>query len=272
MINYKLIVSDYDGTLADKDCMVPDENLKAIKKYTDAGGIFAISTGRLPSAIINQARNMGLKGLMCCGQGTVCMDIESGEILFEERLSLEATISACKNLEEIGVHILAFDLLEFYSNRDDEVLAFYESLSKAKGIPVTDKKLSQFLEEKQICAYKLMALVEEKDNAKVIAKLNSANLPDCCITKSMDCLVEIVNPTKSKGTAIKFLAEKYNVPIEKTIGIGDNFNDIPMIETAGLGVAVGNAENILKERAGYICNRTNEECAVAEVIEKFGYK
>ncbi len=272
MINYKLIVSDFDGTLADKNCEVPEENLNAIKKYINAGGIFALSTGRLPSAILPQVCEMGLKGLICCGQGTVCLDIESGAILFEERLSLEATLTACRKLEEMGVHILAFDLFEFYSNRDDEVLKFYESLSKAKGIPVTDRKLSEILEEKQIRAYKLMALVEAKDNEKVISELKSANLPDCDITKSMDVLVEIVNPTKSKGTAIKFLAEYYNVPIEKTIGIGDNFNDLPMIEAAGLGVAVGNAESTLKQRAGYVCERTNEECAVKEVIEKFGLK
>ena len=68
-----------------------------------------------------------------------------------------------------------------------------------------------------------------------------------------------------------FLAEHYGIEIEKTVGIGDNYNDMPMIEAAGLGAAVGNAEDALKQRADYICENTNETDAVAEVIEKFGF-
>ena len=67
------------------------------------------------------------------------------------------------------------------------------------------------------------------------------------------------------------LAKYYNVPLEKTVGIGDQTNDLPMICTAGLGVAVKNADDELKAKADYICDLTHEEDAVAYVIEKFGF-
>ncbi len=270
-IKYQLIISDFDGTLASSDGTVSEKNKKAIFEYISSGGIFAVSTGRLPPAILPQARKLGLKGLISCGQGTVILDIESGDVLFEKRLSLDTTLSVCKMMEDMGLHILAFDLWNYYSNKDNDMLSYYESVAGVKGVVITDRKISSFLEEKQMQAYKLVALVDPKDNAEFLQRLKNENLIGCDITKSMDFLVEVVNPTLSKGTALAFLAEKYGIPIEKTVGIGDNFNDVSMIECAGLGAAVANAEGSLKECADYICEHTNDESAIAEIIEKFGF-
>ncbi len=271
-LDYRLIVSDFDGTLASSDGTVTEENKKAIEKYIDNGGIFAISSGRLPAAILPHAKNLGLKGLICCGQGTSILDIETNDVLFEARLSYNTTLTACKKMEEMGLHILAFDLFEFYSNKQNDLMDFYERVSGTKAVKILNKPLSRLIEEKQLCAYKLIALVDEKDNARILAELTNAGIPDCAVTKSMDFIVEIVNKDYSKGTAISFLADHYKIPIEKTVGMGDNFNDVQMIETAGIGVAVANAEQMLKDKAGYICEKSNNESAVAEVIYKFAIK
>ncbi len=269
-INYRLIVSDFDGTLAGEGCTVSEENREAISAYIEAGGIFVISTGRLPFAILGQARALGLKGLLSCGQGTVILDIESGEPLLEERLPLETTLTACRKMEEMGLHILAFDLWEYYSNRDNEMLRHYERLSDAKGIAVTDRPLSAFLEQRQLPVYKLMALVDPADNERVLSALRAEALAGCDVTKSMDFLVEVVNETMSKGTALAFLAEKYGIPPDKTVAVGDNINDVSMIERAGLGIAVANAEAALKAQADHVCERSNEESAIASIIRRFG--
>jgi cof-like hydrolase len=68
---------------------------------------------------------------------------------------------------------------------------------------------------------------------------------------------------------VRFLADYYRVPIEDVIAIGDNINDIPMIEAAGLGVAVGNAVQPLKDAADEV-TLTNNQNAVAHIIEKYG--
>ncbi len=270
-LNYKLIVSDYDGTLVNKDGTISEENKAAIKKFIEAGGIFAISTGRMPASILPQAKALGLEGLICCSQGAIILDIKTEELIFNERLSLEATLTACRKMEEMGLHIHGFDLWEYYSNMDDEMLKYYEKVARAKAIVVTDKRLSDFLEERGQPLYRLLAMVMPEDNAKTVAALEAAELPDCSITKSMDFLVEIVNPQYSKGTAVAFLAEHYGIPIDKTIAVGDNYNDISMIERAGLGIAVKNAEQPLKDAAGYVCEHTHEESAIAEIINKFGF-
>lgn len=270
-INYPLIVSDFDGTLVNSDGSISKENKQAIAEYVAAGGAFAISTGRLPGAIISRAQELGLTGKVCCCQGAIILDIQTREVILEGRMSLESTLAACKKLEELGLHIHVYDLWEYYVNKDDEPLKMYEAITKTKGRLVLDKPLLQYIEEKGLRAYKLLAMVEPENNAALLKTLQAENFAGCEVTKSADFLVEIVNSAYSKGTAVEFLADYYGVPLEKVIAVGDQLNDIAMIERAGLGIAVNNADAALKERANYICKRTNEEGAIAEIIEKFGF-
>ena len=270
-INYPLIVSDFDGTLVNSDGSISKENKQAIAEYVAAGGAFAISTGRLPGAIISRAQELGLTGKVCCCQGAIILDIQTREVILEGRMSLESTLAACKKLEELGLHIHVYDLWEYYVNKDDEPLKMYEAITKTKGRLVLDKPLLQYIEEKGLRAYKLLAMVEPENNAALLKTLQAENFAGCEVTKSADFLVEIVNSAYSKGTAVEFLADYYGVPLEKVIAVGDQLNDIAMIERAGLGIAVNNADAALKERANYVCKRTNEEGAIAEIIEKFGF-
>ena len=270
-INYPLIVSDFDGTLVNSDGTIDERNKNAIIEYVNAGGAFAISTGRLPIGILPRARELGLKGMVSCCQGAIILDIESGKIICDGKLSFETTLSVVKKMEEMGLHIHIYDEWDYYSNMDDGALRYYENAVRVKAKLVLDKPLSQWIQEKGFRSYKILAMVREEDNERICEVLSKENFAGCAITKSGDFLVEVVNAKYSKGTALAFLADYYNAPIEKTVAIGDQHNDLPMIERAGLGVAVQNADRSLKERADYICAYTNEEGAVAEIIKKFGF-
>ena len=270
-INYPLIVSDFDGTLVNHDTTISEKNKKAINDYVEAGGKFAISTGRLPSGILTRAKELGLKGTIATCQGAVILDIESGKLISEERIPHETTLKIVEKMEELDLHIHLYDLWEFYCNKDDEALKFYESIVRTKAKLVLDKPLSQLVREKKICAYKLLAMVKSEDNARIFEALSKENFEGCCVTKSDNSLVEVVNAKYSKGTAVRLLAELHNIPLEKTVAIGDQQNDIPMIEVAGLGIAVKNADEKLKEKADYVSEFTNEEGAVADAIERFGF-
>ncbi len=270
-IRYPLIVSDFDGTLVNKNGTISEKNKAAIEKYVAAGGKFAVSTGRMPAGILNRVKELGLKGMVCCCQGAIIVDIESGKVISDGRISNETTVKACEKMEELGLHIHVYDLWEYYTNMEDSHLAYYENVVKAKAQRILDRPISQFVKETGLCSYKILAMMDVEDNARVREELSKYEFAGCEITKSANYLVEIVNTKYSKGTALKTLAEYYGVPIEKTIGVGDQTNDLPMIRAAGLGVAVQNADEGLKAEADYVCALTHEEDAIAFIIENFGF-
>jgi Cof subfamily protein (haloacid dehalogenase superfamily) len=270
-IKYPLIVSDFDGTLVNKDGTICEENKKAISEYIAAGGAFAISTGRLPVGILPRARELGLKGMVSCCQGAIILDIESGKPILENRIPFETTLSIVRKMEEMGLHIHVYDSWDYYCNMDDDALKFYEAAVRAKAKLVLDKPMSKFIEENKLASYKILAMVKAEDNERISKALAAENFEGCEITKSDNFLVEVINAKYSKGTAVEFLANYYQAPLEKTVAIGDQLNDLPMIEKAGLGVAVKNADGGLKKRADYIAEYTNEEGAVGKIIEKFGF-
>ena len=269
-INYPLIISDFDGTLANDDSTVSKENKEAIERYVAAGGKFALSSGRLPYGCLHIVRSLGLKGPLACGQGAIVVDIESGQPIFSSAIDVETTVEICKKMEELGLHIHVYDLWEYHSNMDDMPLKMYEKAVGVKANLILEQPISQFVQEGGIGAVKVLAMVEPERAEEVIEELSKMNFKGCAVVKSAAFLVEVVNVSYSKGTALKFLAEHYGVPMEKTIAIGDQRNDIPMIEVAGLGFAVKNADEELKKVA-IVSRYTNEESAVAKIIEQYAY-
>lgn len=270
-INYGLIISDFDGTLVNRDKTICQENKTTIAQYVRDGGVFALSTGRMPNGIIPRAQELGLKGVVACCQGSMIVDIESKEVLFEDKIPNAIAIKICKKIEELGVHVHVYDTWTYYCNKDDEPLRRYEMLTGTKAEVVTNRPIYEILQETGMDVGKFLIMVEPKDNAKLREILEKENFEGCEVTKSAEVLVEVINARCSKGTAVEFLAKHYNVPIEKTVAIGDQWNDIPMIETAGVGVAVKNADELLKSKATEVCDYTNEEGAVAAIIKKYGY-
>ncbi len=271
-LNYELIVSDFDGTLVNDDGTISQENKEIITKYRQNGGKFAISTGRLPNGILPRAQELGLQGAVSCCQGSIILDIQSKKILFEDSIANTVAVQVCKKLEAMDVHFHVYDLWSYYCNKDDDALKRYEYITKTKAKLSTDKLISEIVQETGMHVYKFLIMVDPKDNASVLAELEKEPFEGCCVTKSANYLVEVINAKNSKGSAVQFLAKHYGVAMDKTIGVGDQWNDIPMIQAAGLGVAVKNADEKLKAQADVVFEYTNEESAVGKLIEKYGYK
>jgi len=269
-IKYPLIVSDFDGTLARKDGGIGEKTRRAIDEYVANGGIFAISTGRMPSGILPHAKSLGLKGFLCCGQGSVIINLDNGETIMQAPLSNSQSVAICKKMEEMGLHTHAYGLFDYYCNMDDDALKMYEEAIGIKAKCILDKPLWKYIEETGLESFKLLAMVNPEDSPKIIKELEDAHFENCIVTKSARFLVEICNANYSKGTSVKFLAQEYNIPLERTIAIGDQWNDLSMLQTAGLGIAVANAQPELKAVAKEI-PYTNNEDAVGYVIEKYAY-
>jgi Cof subfamily protein (haloacid dehalogenase superfamily) len=252
-INYGLIVSDFDGTLVKADTTIGDDVKQKIAEYRAAGGKFAISTGRLPNGILERIKELGLEGAVSCCQGSIIVDIQTNEVLFAGRIPNAVAVKVCRKLEELDLHIHVYDLWDYYCNKDDEALKFYENHIGTKVTKIISDGLWRFIEKEGFDVCKILVMAEASKTEGIMQLLQAENYEGCVVTKSGAILVEVINANYSKGTAVKFLADYYGVPLEKTVGVGDQLNDISMIQAAGLGVAVKNADDRLKAVADYVC-------------------
>ncbi|MDE6690645.1 MAG: Cof-type HAD-IIB family hydrolase [Clostridia bacterium] len=270
-LNCKLIVSDFDGTLANSQNEVPDEVKNAINNYIADGGIFAVCSGRILPSVLPRVRRLGLKGLVIACQGSVIADIESGEIIKSVGFKDGEISEICAFLEELNTNVQAYYLDGFYSDlaQGDKYLKVYEDI-----IGVTahhaDIPLSEFAAQSGLPFNKAATLCSPDGQKELFEKIKGKFGTRFDVTCSAKVLIEISPFGETKGEAVKFLSAHYGVPIEKCCAIGDNLNDLSMIEAAGVGVAVGNAVDGLKAAANYVAV-SNDEGAVARVIEKFGY-
>ncbi|MCI8370235.1 MAG: HAD family hydrolase [Clostridia bacterium] len=270
-INYKLIVSDFDGTLIDDNQQIPQKVVNAINEYVACGGIFAVCTGRMLRSILPRVRELGLKGLVIANQGAVIADIESGNVIKCSGIPYESVAEICRNIEEINypINIYSGDNLYVDIPKDNKYLQLYEKIVGVESIYV-EGKISNFILKNKLICQKVGCLVAESERDYLFNELNKRLGDRFDVTCSAKVLVEVSALGETKGEALKFLCDKLNIPIDKSVAAGDNLNDLSMVKAAGVGVAVGNADPKLKLFADFI-SVTNNQGAIAQIIKKYGF-
>ncbi|MDE7301593.1 MAG: Cof-type HAD-IIB family hydrolase [Clostridia bacterium] len=270
-LNCKLIVSDYDGTLANSNNTVDTRTVEAINEYVRDGGVFAVCTGRILPFILPVVRGLALSGLVVASQGSQIADIKTGKVIRDVCFTPEQTAKICAVLEELETNVQVYDAQGFYSSlpEDEKHLNLYENI-----IGVTARHTcvpySEYVIKNKLRCNKVATLCRANEQEELFGKINARLGGEFDVTCSASVLIEVSPLNETKGSALKFLAAHYGVPMEKTCAVGDNLNDLSMVEAAGVGVAVGNAVKGLKDKADFVA-ATNDEGAVAQVIKKFGY-
>lgn len=264
---YRLIISDFDGTLRRSDGTVGENTLEAIRAFLRRGGVFAICTGRMTASILPIARELKLPGLAVSFQGGTISEIETGKRIFEAPFAREDAISITRKLEELGHHVHIYTEDEFYCNVDDPYLHMYEDIVGVKG--KIEPCLHRFISESGRKILKIIAMVRTEDKLPVYQQFCELFGERFYVTYSAANLVEITPKGQDKGTALRFLAEYYGIDPKDSIALGDNWNDAPMLEVAGLGVAVENAAEELK-RVADLVTASNDEDGVGQIVRKYG--
>ena len=266
-MKYKLFISDFDGTLARSDGSVSQRTKEAIARYTAAGGVFAVCTGRMLCSILPRLKELGIEsGLVVAYQGAVIADIKSGKLLKNEGFALEDALMVLRLLEEDGRHIHVYADDRFYCNRDDEFLHIYENICGVKG-EVIEEPLSDMVASKHMNVTKILSITSPDERKDVREKLSRKLGEKFYVTTSSEWFVEAMPAGQSKASAVDFLGEYYGVPKDEIAAIGDQLNDLPMIERAGGKFTVENGEAELK--IGAIAVPSNDDDGVAFAIENY---
>jgi len=268
-MKYKLLVTDFDGTLIKKDGTISPSQLNAINDFIARGGIFAIITGRMTASILPIARGLNLTGLVASFNGGEVTNIESGKHLFTNFIDSKTAVELFKIIESENAYAHGYREESYFCYKRTWVTDIYEKLTSVKAV-VLNEKLSCYFEKNNFNSKKVLVMDEKEVCDRVYPKL----LPftdKLNVVRSNDIQIEITDKTTSKAGALKFLAENFNVDISQTIAVGDGGNDASMLAFAGLGIAVKNAEELAKKSAKVVLDYSNEEDAIMHIINKYTF-
>lgn len=267
-MQYKLIISDYDGTFCHRDNTVGEKTLSAVKEYVRRGGKFVICTGRMPSSIRPVLLRLGLDGVYVAYQGSIVAEVRSGKVLHESGFTKEQALRICKAMRDMGLRIHAYDRDDCFVNYEDKDLLLYEDVCAIRSVRVPD--VYGLIENSPNRFFKLLAMVKKEErNAVRDALRERLGEGEFYVSCSASTLVEVTAVGDTKGAAAAFLMSHYGVRKEEVLAFGDNQNDAPLLTAAGHGVAVANADPSLKSVADEVGGKTCDEDAVGDYIEKF---
>jgi len=251
---YKLLVCDLDGTLLDDRGNFPENNLIYIKKITDAGVAFAICSGRSYLSLARFEKTLGLDKPGCFGigfNGAMVYETASHKILLDERLARETAFEIISAARNYNVELVVYDGDRLIA---EKATPFQIHYAERAGLEL---QLIDSYGDLPNDVSKIL-LLGEPENLQTAARDFSGMIGGRATQFfSSPGLYEFLSPTANKGTGLKFLAAHLGIPIERTVAVGDQMNDIDMIRAAGLGVAVANALPAVKAAADYVSETTN---------------
>ncbi len=266
-MNYSLIVSDFDFTLANNDRRVSERTKRVINEYQKAGGKFMLCTGRIFPSAQAEAKKLGLKGEVIAYNGALIGDIETGNRLIESFIEREVALELLKEIEKLDdVVTQLYYEDEIYVVSDNPYTRAYCGESGI-GFRETGEPLSEFLSKRSSSVTEVLVLASPERVQELYGEYLARKSADYTVISSEKNFLEFISPSANKGIALKAYCEKNGIDPSKVACFGDNYNDIFMIEYAGLGVAVANSVPELIQKADLVCP-SNEEDGVAEIIEK----
>lgn len=265
---YKIIACDLDGTLLDDDKKISDENVRAIKLAMEKGCKFVISSGRSNMSVDHFNKFFGfdkIENYAIAYNGAYIYRTDTDEVLVEHLVPSKEAIEAIKLCRKFDIEVMTYrDKLLWY-DKDSEYIMMY-----AERNMVNYKKVENIEDIAAEPVSKVITIGTNEELKKLERAVESSDLGKRVTTFfSADILYEFNPLNIDKGSGLVDLAKKLNINIEETIAIGDNFNDLSMIQAAGLGVCCANGEEEVKKLSDYVTKNDNNNNAVAEVIYKF---
>ena len=263
MQEYKLIAVDLDDTLLDEQLNITGPVKAAVSLALAAGVKFTFATGRMFRSAKPYAEALGLTIPLITYQGALVKNPLTGEEFLYRPLPLDYAREIIAYIHTLGYHLNVYLDDRLYMERDTPEGRRYAAI--AQVAPEYAGDFLQFLDRPPI---KLLTIAEEGLLDRLSAVLTPLYAGKVHISKSKPYFLEFSHPQATKGYALQTLAESYGIKREEVIAIGDSYNDLEMLEYAGLGVMVANARESLKAKADYVTGAPNGD-GVAEVIEKF---
>lgn len=264
-MKYQLICLDLDGTLLDDQKAIQPQVKTSIQKAAKMGIQIALITGKMPAGADAIERELDVTCIKACNAGTY---IVLGEQCIYAEYLLPSTMKSIY-LEIAKKHNVPLWIfqdrkwfvtdIDHFIEREIEVIQYQPEIADAE-------ELAEQWERKGTGPSKLLIAAEPEMIRLIYQEMKARSWEDIDFACSDYCFLEIFPRGSTKGKALSVICEKLQIDLKHTIAFGDQELDIPMIEAAGIGVAMGNSIEELKERADFV-TKSNNDAGVAYALE-----
>lgn len=264
-MKYKMVVIDLDDTLLQSNKAISVKSAGLLKEIADKGIKVILASGRTVESACYYMEQLGLDFPVIGFQGACIYDCKSKKMLSEKLIDQKAALPIIKHIESLGIHCNVYSEDKVYIKESNEWSNFYKEIFINNSVMLEVGKLSEFIKFPMI---KILMADDNKVLLKVKPEMEEVAGSDINVFFSQPYFLEFTHKYATKGHALKELSESYGIKREEIIAIGDSYNDISMLEYAGLGICMGNGPEDVKKIADYV-TLGNDEGGVAHVIEKF---
>ena len=266
---FDLLVLDVDGTLHNSHREISDATKNALIEAQKRGKTIAIASGRSIAGIRQTASAISLEeygGYVIAYNGTTVINCKTGECIYNQTLPADLIAPVYEEAAKLQVAIMA------YRDSAKEIIVAggvtdYVAADAAASC-VTIRETEQFVKELSFPINKIF-VSGEPDKMKEVERILQRKFGSVLnVFRSDPYYVELLPKYTDKGVAVDKLVKYMDITKERVMCVGDSNNDLPMLRYAGMGVAMGNASDRIKEQADYVTD-SNDDDGIVKVIEKF---
>ena len=262
----KVVAIDIDYTLIGSDLEISASTKSAIDSAIASGAIITLATGRMYKSAVPFAKTLNIDAPLITYDGALVKTAETKELYWHKPIPIKHSRKILKHLNTLGVHINVYVDDEVYVESLNEKTRHYSERIKVKINPVGN--LLDFLDKPPT---KLLMQAEPVVIDKLLPELERKFGNISHVERSLPQYIEFTDKGVTKGSALAELGRILGIEKSEIMAIGDCDNDISMISYAGIGVAVNNARECVKEAADYVTQGINGD-GVAESIYRFVLK
>ncbi|MEO1771133.1 MULTISPECIES: HAD family hydrolase [Enterococcus] len=267
----KLVISDIDGTILNSNHQIDSDLRRQVSELKKEGIPFVLASARSPKGIIPLAQQLGITDdPIASYNGALIMknEPEKGYVpIFTHSLDkrdVHRLVKAVKqNFPQISISL--------YSNQNwyvETLDKWSRSEADITGEEPIQKSFKQLIDDKETPIHKFLLIGETKDVQRLQQFCQEIDLEESAFYLSKENYLEVTHQAVSKELALIEVANYFQISLENTMAIGDNYNDIPMLLLAGLGVAMGNAPEKVKNSAK-VETTTNNHNGASDAIKKY---
>lgn len=266
-MRYKLLVLDLDGTLTNGKKVITPRTKETLLRVQEQGTRIVLASGRPTYGIAPLAEQLELQkyeGYILAYNGGEIIDWKTKALMYKNLLDPEVLPYLYECARKNNFAIVTYEGEYVLTEKPEDEYVLKEALLNVMKI----KKVDNFLNAVKHPIAKCL-IVGEPVRLAGLEKEMHAHLKDRMgVFRSEPYFLELVPQGIDKARSLSVLLEKIGASREEMIAIGDGFNDLSMIKYAGLGIAMANAQDVVKENADFI-TLSNEEDGVAYAAEKF---